>query len=408
MAGEMENLLSDLKAEFKNVSDDVKRTAEDAMKQAKASGDVSAETKAAADKLLASQSDLSANLDAVNGKLEGVETRSREIEQEIANHGRGGAQAKKTVGQAFVESDAYAGFKTAGYSGTYRFDVKNVITSLDASAGAFIVDDWDTNIAGLPRRQMTIRDLITVGSTDSDLVITGRMTARTNAAAIVPHGALKPESNYTWEKLEAPVRTIAHWVPVHRQTMDDARQLSTEINGELAYGLALVEEAQVLTGDGLGDNLSGLVTEATAYSQVETGVTEPTLIDRLRLAILQLALADYNATGFVLNPTEWAGIEMTKDANNRYVFGDPHSMVGPMLWGKSVVSTNAMAAGSWLAGDFKLAATLYDRMATEILVSSEDRDNFIRNMLTVRAEKRLALAVKRPEALVTGNATFGI
>jgi HK97 family phage major capsid protein len=54
-------------------------------------------------------------------------------------------------------------------------------------------------------------------------------------------------------------------------------------------------------------------------------------------------------------------------------------------------------------GAFRMAGTIYDRMQTEVLISSEDRDNFVKNMLTVRAEKRLAFAVKRPAALIYGD-----
>jgi HK97 family phage major capsid protein len=62
-----------------------------------------------------------------------------------------------------------------------------------------------------------------------------------------------------------------------------------------------------------------------------------------------------------------------------------------------------MDVDEFLVGAFLTAATIYDRMDAEVLISSEDADNFTKNMLTVRAEKRLALAVKRPAALVTGD-----
>jgi HK97 family phage major capsid protein len=178
--------------------------------------------------------------------------------------------------------------------------------------------------------------------------------------------------------------------------------LAGEIDNELTYGLDLVEELQILKGDGTGQNLEGLVTAATAYSPAFT-LSGSTMIDDLRLAILQASLSEYMADGIVLNPIDWARIELMKDGEQRYIFANVIQMAGPQLWGKPVVATNAMDEDEFLVGAFRMAATIWDRMETEFLLSSEDRDNFIKNMLTARAEKRLALGIKRPAALVAGD-----
>lgn len=130
------------------------------------------------------------------------------------------------------------------------------------------------------------------------------------------------------------VRTIAHFVHVSRQAMEDAAQLQTEIDTELRYGLALTEELQILKGDGTGENLTGLVTEATAYSAAFS-VSGETMIDTLRLALLQASLAEYPADGIVLHPTDWARIELTKDGESRYIFANVVQMAGPQLWGRA-------------------------------------------------------------------------
>ncbi|RYE64054.1 MAG: phage major capsid protein, partial [Oxalobacteraceae bacterium] len=140
-----------------------------------------------------------------------------------------------------------------------------------------------------------------------------------------------------------------------------------------------------------------------AYADQGIVVDNPTKIDILRLALLQASLAEYSADGIVLNPIDWADIELTKDGEQRYIFANVIQMAGPQLWGRPVVATQAMDQDEFLTGAFRMAAKIWDRMDTEVLISSEDRDNFIKNMLTVRAEKRLALAVKRRAALVTGD-----
>lgn len=402
--GDLENVLKDVTAQLDRVADEVKRTAEDALKQTQRQGETTDELKAKADQLLTAQQKLGLTHEKLTERLENLEGRNRELEQEIASRQGGGGEQRRSVGQMIAEHDDVRNFAAKGAKGTVRVQlpVRNAITSVDTSAGDLIWSDRETDIVRLPRRQMTIRQLLSQGRTGSNLVEYAKQTTRTNNAAITSEGTEKPESNYVWDRADAPVRTIAHWVHVSRQAMDDAAQLQSEIDSELRYGLMLAEELQLLKGDGTGENLSGLVTEATAYSAAFS-VSGETMIDTLRLALLQASLAEYPADGIVLHPTDWARIELTKDGEQRYIFANVMQMAGPQLWGRPVVATQSMDEDEFLVGAFQMAATIYDRMDPEVLISSEDRDNFIKNMLTVRAEERLALAVKRPAALVTGD-----
>ncbi|SHF05085.1 phage major capsid protein, HK97 family [Kaistia soli DSM 19436] len=402
-AAKLEKLLGDVKSELTRVGDEVKKTAEQALQQAKDAGKTSDEVKSKADELLTAQSKLNDAQKKIEGKIEQLETRNTDLEQRLAaRRGGGGNDGAKSLGQMVCESDDVKNFVAkSGAKGTIRVTVQNAITSATGSAGDLITPQRDTEIVGIPRRQMTIRQLLSVGRTISNSIEYARMVARTNNAAVVAENTLKAESGYTWEPRDAPVRTIAHWVPVSRNAMDDIPQLQGEIDGELRYGLDLVEENEILKGDGTGQHLLGLVPEATAYSPAFAPADE-TDIDTLRLALLQASLAEYPADGMVLHPTRWAKIELTKDAQLRYVFANVIQMAGPQLWGRPVIATQAMDEDEFLTGAFRVAAKIYDRMDTEVLISSEDRDNFVKNMLTVRGEKRLALAVKRPAALVTG------
>lgn len=406
----IEKLLGEVKQELERVGSSVKQTAEEALKQAKESGTLTAETKQKADELLMAQGKLSAAQDKLTERLESLETKSTDIEQRMASRRGGGAdQSAKSLGQMVAESDEVKSFiAKSGAKGAVRIVVQNAVTSATGSAGALIVPDRDPEIVGIPRRQMTIRQLLSVGRTESNSIEYARMVTRTNNAAPVAETVQKPESNYVWEQDDAPVRTIAHWVPLSRQAMDDIPQLQSEIDGELRYGLDYVEEAEILKGDGTGQHLHGLVPQATAYANPGVTVVNPTKIDILRLAILQASLAEYPADGIVLHPTDWADIELTKDGENRYIFANVIQLAGPQLWGRPVIGTQAMDLDEFLVGAFRMAAKIWDRMDTEVLISSEDRDNFVKNMLTVRAEKRLALAVKRSAALVTGDFTTAL
>jgi len=129
----------------------------------------------------------------------------------------------------------------------------------------------------------------------------------------------------------------------------------------------------------------------------------PQKLDVLRFAMLQASLAEYPATGIVLHPTDWAGIELTKDSTGRYIIGDPKSEAAARVWGLPVVATQAMLLGKFLVGAFKAGAQIFDRQNATVELSTEDSDNFRKNLVTILAEERLALAVYRPAAFVKGD-----
>lgn len=385
-------LLKEVKQQLDRVTGEVKQTAETALKQAQDTGKVTEEVKAAADKLLVEQQGL-------KGKMEKLEERQLEIEQNAAGRRERGAPPQ-SLGQAIAESEGLKAFIANGAKGTARIEVNNVITS--ASATGLIQPTRDGEIISLRRRAPRIRSLLNQGRTNSSSVEYAKQTLRTNNAGVVAENTLKAESNYAWAKDDALVRTIAHWVPISRNTLDDAAALQTELDSELRYGLDIAEDEELLNGDGTGEHLDGLRANATAYA-APFAIDDETPIDTLRLALLQLELQEYAGDGFILNPMEWARIELTKTPNGGYVFANVLQLAGPTLWGRSVVSTTAMTAGDFMAGEFGVAATIYDRMDAEVLFSTEDRDNFVKNMITARAEKRLAFAVKRAAALVDGT-----
>ncbi|SDP40389.1 phage major capsid protein, HK97 family [Filomicrobium insigne] len=406
MSDRTEELLKQVEKEIGRIGDDVKRVAEDALKQSKDAGTVSAEAKARADELLVKQKLLDEGQQKLLKKLEDLETRNHDVEQKLAGRrGGGGGDKPKSPGQQVADSDGLKTFVANGAKGTVKVPVTMAITSdsgSPGSAGALIWSDREREIVRIPRRTMTIRQLLTQGRTGSSSVEYAKQIVRDNQAAPVAEGAQKPESNYIWDRADALVRTVAHWIHVSRQALEDADQLQTEIDGELRYGLDLVEEAQLLKGSGAGQDLPGLITQATAYQPAFTPAAEQR-IDVLRLALLQASLNEFPADGIVLNDIDWAAIELLKDGENRYLWANPRGINAPGLWGRPIVQTQSMDVDEFLVGAFMTAATIYDRMDAEVVISDQDRDNFIKNMLTIRAEKRLALAVKRPAALVTGE-----
>jgi HK97 family phage major capsid protein len=184
--------------------------------------------------------------------------------------------------------------------------------------------------------------------------------------------------------------------------------LQSYIDGRLRYGLAFKEEQQLLNGAGTGTDLNGVYTQATAFAAGTSIVTTPTKLDALLYAMLQGVLAELPATGHVLNPIDWTNIRSTKDTQGRYIVGDPNSTMDGSLWGLPVVATQAMTNGTFLTGAFQLGAQIFDRMDARVEISTEDSDNFRKNLVTILAEERLALAVYRPEAFIKGTFSTAI
>ena len=402
-AGNVVKLISDVEAKISGMRDDLMRNAETALAEAKKSGTLSAEVKASVDEGMAKWNQAHAEAIRLQGVLEGLEARTLDMEQMLAGGGGTQAGAPKTAGAELVESDALKSYVAGGLSGDMRFAPNAAITTADGSGSAWSEREGD--VVQMPRRRLLMRNLLNVSPTGAGVIDYMKQTTRTNNAGMTAEGGTMPTSDYGWTKAQAIVRKISHKAELSDEAFADAPRVQNFVDTEMRFGLDLKEDVQILTGDGTGENLSGLQTEATAFSAA-SGLPDGNRIERLRLAFLQVVLADYAADGAVLNPTDWAAIELTKDANGVFVVGSATAPAGPRLWSVPVVETPAQSAGSWLAGAFAMAATLYDRQQTELLISSENKDYFESGMKTVRATKRVALEVKRGASLVTGDFTF--
>lgn len=392
---DIEKQYNQVSADLKKVDDQLKSYAEQSEKAIKAHKDLSEGTKGEVDKLLSAQSEMQEAI--------------KNMEQAMADGKTSTREAFQSLGNRLVNSEDFEANAQRLMHGKGSFSFQGAITEDPASGGDLIDPQRVPGIVKPGERKLTIRDLLTAGTTNSNSVEFVQETGFTNSADVVSENptAGKPESDLTFDLLNAPVATIAHWIHASKQVLDDAAMLQSYIDGRLRHGLKLKEEQQLLLGSGTGLNINGLYTQATAYTPGLVDVTNDSTIDRLRLALLQVTLAEYDADGIVLNPTDWAGIELTKDTQGRYIFGNPQQGAQPRLWGKPVVETQAMTADNFLVGAFQMGAQLWDREQVNVEVSTEDRDNFIKNMVTIRCEERLALTVYRPESFVKGDFTIG-
>jgi HK97 family phage major capsid protein len=296
---------------------------------------------------------------------------------------------------------------------TDPISVKSLFTGTDAtSAGVFVTAEQTGILETLGRRPLTIRNVISVRRTGSDTVEYVRQTAHTNAAATVPEatssatdgtattitGGYKPEGSWAFERQTATVKTIAEWVPATKRALADAGQLEGLINDELRADIAEEEENQILSGDGSGEDLTGIFNT----SGIQTQAFATDIFTTVRKAITKARIVGRVVPNAVaLNPEQVEVVDLAREngATGAFLGAGPFAMGPRTLWGLPIVESEAIPAGRGLVGDFT-KAVLWDREQTTVTVTDSHADFFIRNLVAILAEERVAFGVTRPTAFV--------
>ncbi|WP_312816420.1 phage major capsid protein [Atlantibacter subterraneus] len=396
---DVNDILKKVTASIEEATGKFNAKAEEALTEAKKNGKLSAETKETVDKMAVefnALKDAEKTLKAALGELE-----QHVAQMPLAN----AAKVVETVGQVVINSEALKTF-TASVEGGKRLSIPVNAALLSTGVADGVVEPQRLpGIDTAPKQRLFIRDLIAPGRTGAPAIFWVQQTGFTNAAKVVAEGTAKPYSDIQFATKITPVTTIAHMFKASKQILDDFAQLQSTVDAEMRYGLKYVEEQEILFGDGTGVHLHGIVPQATAFAAAFE-VEQQNGIDDLRLAMLQAQLARFPASGHVLHFIDWAKIELTKDTLGRYILANPAALTGPTLWGLPVVATEAPAfQGKFLTGAFNAAAQLFDREDANVVISTENADDFEKNMISIRCEERLALAVKRPEAFIYGTFT---
>jgi len=281
-------------------------------------------------------------------------------------------------------------------------------TKAVTSAG-IVVPNFDPTIQPGMRQELRIRDLIPSISVTGQSYTYFRELLHTRGAGPVSEGGTKPQSNVTFEQKTDLVKKLAVWIPVTDETLDDVPQMYGYLQQLLRYDLKLEEEGQILKGDGLGNNLPGLMTDAFVFDD-DLSKASDTSIDTVRRAIYQVRKqSKLSADATVMTELDWMNIELEKDSQNRYLFANLQGFVTPILWGRPVVASDSMdegdgatTGGEFLVANFQRGATIYDRMNFLFKVGMIN-DDFVKNQRVLLVEERLGLAKRRREAFVKGR-----
>jgi HK97 family phage major capsid protein len=281
---------------------------------------------------------------------------------------------------------------------------KASITSTTAPMAG--IPQYDTSVFPYLRDRQRLLDLIPTKPTEAPAIHYFSGTTAASAAAAVAQGAAKPESSPVWTEVTAPVQKLAHFTRVNDEVIADFDNFLQVVGSELLAGLIKEETAQLLTGSGIGANLTGLLTTSGILTVGSAG----TDLDAIAAGFLAIrtGAAHCDPDVVVMNPADWfsAGFLLAKDTAGQYLVGDPVTGVKPSLWGVPVILSEAMTENTALVANLAIAATAYVRQSpvVEVAPYGGGTTEFIANQTLIRAEERLALAVHHPAAICTVTA----
>lgn len=365
--------------------------AEKAQKEIKAAGSASVETKSAIDSLTRFQHEIADRLLMLEQK-QGAP--------------RGEQKVVQSMGFEFTSTEQYKAF-VGGQVRTVRMELKNTTVGSDAT----VAPDRRPGLTGGAFRRFLVESAMNALPTASNAVEFTREVTFVNNAAETAENSAKPETDITFNLQTAPVRTIAHWTRISRQLAADAPAVAAYINTRMRYGVDLRVENQLINGNGSGANLSGIFNTGNftphgyTAASMTSWVANAQRFDLIRRVIGDLQAADYPPNAILLNPVDWAAMEALKDTQGRYLLGNPGSSAPAAIWGIPVIPTNAVTADTFLVAALDMAAMIYNRDGVAVALSEEDASNFTTNLVTIRAERRLALAIERPAAIRGGDLT---
>jgi HK97 family phage major capsid protein len=392
----------DAAKEVKKLGEEIGKTIEKTNKQVEETGKIAEDTKT-------ELKGLAEKFNKAQEQLDKLDTLTKRL-------GEGGDNRPKSFKGKVLEAlekgkDTIKGLRNvSGKSYEIDIDTKAIVLESSALTGDVIDPDRRPGVVVAPERQQHVRSLMSVGQTSSNKWSYTEETAYTDGTAMTAEGAAYGKSDFTLEQKSVDVKKVTAAMDLSEEILEDIPGLYTYLNGRLMQKLMNREDNQILFGDGTGNNLRGVYTAGTAFAAGTTVVAKPQKWDVLATAWKQLRIAEYSATAVIVSPVDLLDMALTKDDEGRYLLpiifmnsgGQKTVMMVP------VIDNTYMTAGNFLMGDFQRAAELIDRRQVSIQISTENKDNFEKGLVTVRLAERLALPIYFPQGFVKGTFTAGI
>jgi HK97 family phage major capsid protein len=353
----------------------------------------------------------------VKSEVSGMATKLNERldAMEVANKKQFNSQKKVTFKSALKEAldnGAVEGI-AKGNARSASFELKADMTTGADFTGEVIAADRVPGYKFDPTRPVHVRQLLATGSTQSDVVRYVKESGYSNGAAATAEGTTLTQSDFDMTAADANVRKIGTYFRISEEMLADTPQLTSYLSARAPEKLLEVEDAQILSGDGTGSNLSGIITDAADFDTSSSGafyqsVEAANEFDVIVAALNQLALLNYNADCIMVNPTDFNKILLLKDSTNKYLKDQVYNGLQPSFSGVKVIQNTAIAAGTFLIGNFGVGTQLWVRQGVNVEFFREDGTNVRDGFVTVRVSERIALTNYLPNAFVNGTFSTAI
>ena len=328
-------------------------------------------------------------------------------------------ESKKTLSNVSTrsfKSEVFSAIKdgaiesfTQGNANAARFEIKagdmtmaNTFTGV--VAGETVIEDFKFD----PSRSVHIRTLLPIGSTDAQTIRYPKESAFDDGAAATAQGSALGQSDFDVTATSVNVEKIGCFLRITEEMLNDTAGLSSYLSARIPSKVMGIEDTEIISGDGSSPNLSGLLTDGTAFTTSSGGlfyqsVESANEFDVIVVALNQLALLNYQADTIIMNPTDFHKIVLLKSTANEYLRNQIIQGLQPAINGVPITLNTAMPAGKFLVGNLAQSTQLWVRDGLSLEFARQDSDNFTKNFVTVRAQERVALTTYTPNGIVQGT-----
>lgn len=287
----------------------------------------------------------------------------------------------------------------SGQKEKFAFEVDSTALKVMGTPVGGVAPEF-TPIVGPGHDDIHARTVIPVFPTNSNLIkFIQYVFGGASGFRTVAEGGQKPETNYIPTVKEAPVRKIAGLLHVPDELLDDVVGFRAWIAYELPKAYLDEEDRQIFKGNGTGTDLLGLWYQATFQSYNGTVTQASNIIDKIVSGITEVRILKRSTSAVFVSPVEWQEILINKGTTKEYTYPIVLRADGVMtIGGVPIYWSNIFNPGEGLVGDFARGTAIFQRKAMNIRYSEENKDNFEKNIVTIRLEGRIALPIFYPES----------
>lgn len=358
------------------------------------------------------------SLKTSHGSVSELENTIKSLQKEVQALQQTKAQSgittdtKMDYGSRFVSSNEFKAFKSAlrDRNASVRLELSAAPETTQASNSATrtsLAQPYEAGIVTDPRQVLAIESLfgkINIDVNAYQYIKYGFTTTETaTGPAVVSEGSAKPESNYSGTIETGTIKTLAHWTKMTEQMIADNGNIVTFINDDMQYQLNKVIDAQIVNGTGSGQlkglSASGNYTDYITGAGIDTG---DTVIDLILKVKTKMEAANIRNISLLLNPVDWCKVLCSKNVNKDYLIPGIVDIPQQRIWGVPVILSGSVTSGKFHMGNFYEGGKIFERQGVTVEMDRSG-DDFEKNLMTLRVERRLDFAVVQPKALAYGD-----